>query len=123
MRISRRDFIYFLVLGSAGGVASYYLSRTQKLPVDEIFDLQGALALGKEYLLHYPDEKDNDRLVSVLFNDFTPQSVYDLQTYIKNKIQTDFEQSNTSLLKGWLLSRTEARFCALANMTDYIDIG
>ena len=75
--------------------------------------------LGQTYLQRFPDENR----ISTLLTNLTTRSVADdttdnhhRQTRIKRRIEHDFATGNTLLLKGWMLSRTEARQAALYSM-------
>ena len=73
--------------------------------------------IGKEYLNNYPDERSR----SVLLNSI--QSRFDVingrphspsWAELKKLIMDDFQTDEVVYLKGWALSRTEARLAALS---------
>jgi len=40
-----------------------------------------------------------------------------LKTVLNDKVKSDFEKGNTVNVKGWVLSETEARQCAVYSLT------
>jgi hypothetical protein len=74
--------------------------------------------LGRAYLKLKPDESccgtlSND-LLGNTDNDIgvETQDMSEVELQIEKRIKRDFETSNTVILKGWILSITEARQCA-----------
>ena len=65
--------------------------------------------LGDKYLFVNPGEKDID----VLWNLAVP---VDDSSHAAAAIKQDFEGGNVVTIDGWVLSRTEARHCALFSM-------
>ena len=76
--------------------------------------------LGTEYLSRYPEEADRDALVPLLFAglDLFPFRVEAerLHESFHRQIGADFENGRTLRFGGWILSRTELRLCALAEL-------
>ncbi len=73
-------------------------------------------SIGHAYRLKYPGENDLSALAdAIVFEHIHTERLpdSDLNDYIDNKIRQDFEQGDTLLLNGWMLSRTEARQTAL----------
>jgi hypothetical protein len=85
----------------------------------QICDLKTIKEIGMTYRLLRPSEKDADKLLSLLLTDTTGKPVSPdadkstIQTVLHNKMNQDFEKDNTVIVKGWILSVTEARQCAL----------
>ena len=65
--------------------------------------------LGKAYRRSHPGEDDIATLVALITAN-APDADLDL------KVSRDFEQDDTVQLQGWILSRTEARQCALFSL-------
>lgn len=81
----------------------------------------GARAVGKEYLRQAPEEADRLLLVDAICGpDPAMQRAvvhgddHQLRVAVRNQLRRDFADGRTVLIDGWLLSRTEARLCALA---------
>ena len=80
---------------------------------------QSALVIGRHYLDQCPAEADSDKLVDALLGeagskqDGEPPKAGDLLAFFQGKFAEDFGQGNTMMIDGWVLSKTEARLCAL----------
>ena len=73
-----------------------------------------AAHIGRAYLAKHEDERDVDVLRAHL-GDLVSQSGGDgLAERAGARIREDFATGRTVQVDGWLLSRTEARLCALA---------
>ena len=82
--------------------------------IDGIISQQRSAAIiGKSYLNQFDDERSADilmnRIRETLLRDTHP---IDKQTLLR-RIRGDFVRGDIVNLHGWLLSRTEARLCAL----------
>jgi hypothetical protein len=80
---------------------------------------RSARALGRHYLGQCPAEADCDALVELLLGEAEstqpgelPRSG-DLLAFFRKRFAEDFGRGNTVMIRGWVLSRTEARLCAL----------
>lgn len=62
------------------------------------------LAIGQAYLQHHPDEASQNRLARLVPADPV------LRTSL---VQADFAAGEVVSLGGWVLSRTECRYCAM----------
>ena len=112
MDISRRKFIAMGVIilpWLAGGMFSLRFKK------ETFFDLlptsHGTLQLGKIYLKSYPTEALDQTLIATLPD---PSFHRIWLSKVQDQIRSDFDSENVVYLKGWLLSRTEARVAALA---------
>lgn len=81
---------------------------------------RSARAIGKAYLELEPKEADTTYLVKAICGSgldlkraFLVRDDVLLRTAIANRIRHDFIKRRTVMIDGWLLSRTEARICAL----------
>ncbi|SRR5258706_5870872 len=96
------------------------LSQPQFLA--RICDDGEVLEIGKIYRNQVPDEAQEALLVSLLLADNTGKSISasteksSLASWIEQKIQNDFKTSRTVVVKGWVLSITEARQCAVYSL-------
>jgi hypothetical protein len=62
------------------------------------------LALGQAYLQHHPDEASQSRLARLVPAD---------PVHRASLVRADFAAGKVVTLGGWVLSRTECRYCAL----------
>ena len=83
-------------------------------------DPRSAREIGREYLKIAPDEQDPDILVERLvvdqgreWNRLAQQSPAQLFEAVRERHLADFVEERTVLVRGWVLSQTEARLCAL----------
>lgn len=79
-----------------------------------IMDTDELDKLGTEYLIKFPFESEEDVLLKLIFAKYPDEiSALKLESLIKEKVEIDFETNNVVILNGWILSKTEARQCAL----------
>ena len=71
-----------------------------------------AAIIGRTYLASSPQEGDPVKLVRHFMA--MAESTGDLRTAIGNRLRKDFDERKTVRVRGWVLSRTEARLCALS---------
>lgn len=74
-------------------------------------------AVGRTYLREQPQEADPAFLRRLLFNDSPPRTLGALQALIASASAKDFRNRDVVLIEGWIFSRSEARICALTNLT------
>jgi hypothetical protein len=67
----------------------------------------GVQAIGRAYLELEPREADADRLLELILGDAPASRVLE-------RVRLDFTEGRTVRLHGFILSRMEARLCALA---------
>ena len=76
------------------------------------------------YRLQTPAESEADKLAELLSMDSAGNKISSsnddlfIQNLINQKIKHDFETDNTVIVKGWVLTVTEARQCALLYAID-----
>ena len=127
--INRRTFLELLpaVLAIAPTVAELGLrgpadtSTADPSRLRDVFghQRQSALVIGRHYLDQCPAEADSNKLVDTLLlgeagskqHGETPNAG-DLLAFFQKKFAEDFDQGNTVMIDGWVLSKTEARLCA-----------
>jgi hypothetical protein len=122
----------FLQLSAMGGTVILVtgISCNQRHPVSydilgkpeelsQICDLKTLKEIGRAYQGQTASETDADKLATLLLTDSAGSTVSSasdksvIQTLLSKKIMQDFETGNIVILKGWILSVTEARQCAL----------
>jgi hypothetical protein len=116
--MKRRNFI---IIGTAGIAAAtlptafYFFRNVEFDPaladpksLSLIWDTETITDIGNKYRLQIPSEKSERSLVKLL-----EAPGPDLEQIITK----DFESENTVIIDGWILSKTEARQCALFSLT------
>lgn len=77
----------------------------------------GARNIGARYLSLVPAEGDERHLVNLLAKGAPGLMARDeARALLQNAVREDFDQGRTVELNGWVISRTEARLCALASL-------
>ncbi|MEM9354985.1 MAG: hypothetical protein AAGB04_02125 [Pseudomonadota bacterium] len=129
MRLSRREAVALLVLStlSISGAQSLFAgNRVEARTIaDLLYEYWGnaasvSVAIGDEYLTNVPSEADIQVLSEHIcppwtsrHAELTSASQGDIHRLIDDWRREDFELGETVLVSGWLLSKTEARLCAL----------
>ncbi|MDH5474800.1 MAG: hypothetical protein OEX22_03830 [Cyclobacteriaceae bacterium] len=118
--MKRRDFIIGTASIAAISIPSVYfylnhddtydplIAEPQSLSL--IWDTDAIIAIGVAYLRQFPDENSEQILVDKLVNNILGNQK---AGKLNNQVRKDFETGNTVLIDGWMLSKTEARQCAL----------
>ncbi len=124
--MKRRKFVLLAAAGAtaAGVPAWYFLSGEPEvdaaLPkptaLEQIWDTETISAIGKRYCEQFPAESRVRRLVHLLEEDAAARAAGQ-PAFSSQQIQQEFVQGNTVMVDGWVLSRTEARQCALHYLT------
>ena len=79
--------------------------------------------VGEAYLESTPSEAAVDRLVEAILAGLEDdagalrRTRAELHDQIARRVEQDFAEEATVCLRGWILSRTEARMCALAALS------
>jgi len=134
-RISRRKLLLTMVMAVALPAVlklrnHHSIERSLQSttgPIDHVLQLftatASAVVLGRLYLNRYPDEDSLDALASHLPLQTRNEGSADhgtelgaLHDQVRSQIRRDFESGNCVRIDGWVLSRTEARVCALATL-------
>lgn len=71
--------------------------------------------IGKTYRKQFSDENSEGKLVKLLSDFASTESTIPIEL-LRQQIAEDYHQSNTVMVDGWILSRTEARQCALFSL-------
>ena len=72
-----------------------------------------AAIIGDAYLTQFNDERSADILMSKIRESLLTDTQCINENILLSRIRADFERGDIVNLHGWLLSRTEARVCAL----------
>jgi len=130
--MNRRNFISLTTV-TAAAVSVPFLNCSSKpttlqknlaLPqtLAQITDQKTLYAIGKAFGAVNSNEYSVSKLEQQLIKNEGVQTISsatsakNLYTILNNNIQHDFETANTIILKGWVLSITEARQCALFSL-------
>lgn len=135
LRINRRQLLRMLAgyvsavgLASRSDAADRY--QSQALMPDAREDLieifprrESAVLIGREYLRLAPQEAHAKRLLDLIGSPGPPWAMPSsgriqpaMAQWLYEKQRGDFTQGRTVLIQGWMLSRTEARLCALISL-------
>lgn len=119
--MKRRNFIILSSLGVAALGASYwylmyseegyYNSLHYPDTLSSIWDTQTIMEIGMEYRNQVPNEDSEEFLFQSLSSQ-TSNTISNLKTF-RALVRRDFELEKTMMIKGWIISITEARQCAL----------
>ena len=76
---------------------------------------KSVIETGQAYLKQFPDENTQDKLRQLLLDKDAPLSsgAKAIHEYFNTKTVEDFNTGQTVMVNGWVLSRIEARQCAL----------
>ena len=123
----RRDFIQLSAFAAAAISFPLLHSCNQSsenaiaTPVflSRLFDEQTIGDAGKAYIKNTPAENDEKKLIQLIGDNgpilkSTDQNA--IHNFLDQKVKEDFATGNTVLVKGWVLSVTEARQCALYSL-------
>jgi hypothetical protein len=118
---------------SAAGVASFYIpavgcnshyklaNKTVAQPqlLAHICEEKTIKEIGTAYKRQVPVEEGAQKLARLILTDTSGKAIPEttdnntLQALLNQKIAHEFETGQTVMVKGWVLSQTEARQCAL----------
>lgn len=82
------------------------------LTLTNIWDKETLLKIGNTYTETFSDENTKNKLIRLIKNG---------GTNLELKISADFKNNNIVVINGWMLSKTEARQCALFSLTQSED--
>ena len=110
-------------LGCSTGSAVANKAWVRPDPLSHICDEKTLKEIGVAYRKKFTDESNEDQLANLLLtsndNKLFPENSGDaiIHSMLGKKIQEDFETGKTVVVKGWILSKTEAQQCALFSFT------
>ena len=123
--MKRRKFILLTGLGvSAIAIPTWYYKYrdlaydpllTEPELLSYIWDGNTISEIGEMYRKQVSNENSERKLVSLILNNVSS----DLTTteMLRQQITYDYKSGDTVMVGGWILSRTEARQCALFSLT------
>ena len=124
--MARKTFLALSGLGLAAlalPVSCQFSEKREQLAVlarpaglSQVSDTATLLSVGAQYRERQADENDEDLLFELLLSGSSgpPDSLFQM---LLGRIRADYEKNDTLVLDGWVLSRTEARQCALFSFT------
>jgi hypothetical protein len=122
--MKRRDFILFGAGLSITPLVSACRNDSKWLPllskpttVTQFCDQAELLSIGQAYTQMHPVENDRIKLQDLILQDLRADTDQQLLANLDKKKRQEFSTLNTVIVKGWVLSRTEARQCALYTLT------
>lgn len=121
----------WLLIGlSAAGMTASWPYRWGRITDESIdsrllkhfFPCEPALAarIGTLYLEAVPRERSQQRLAEMVLGVRRPESTFDPATmvaHVRARRDRDYLDGDLVAINGWLLTRTEARLCALASLS------
>jgi hypothetical protein len=124
--MKRRTFIIAASSVAVGLPAAYYVNK-QKNKTNPLTtpDLLGRFCnektlweIGNAYRALVPDENEKQKLIDIVLTDSNGKKIKasnysDVEELVTKKVQEDFLKSEIIIIKGWVISKTEARQCAL----------
>jgi len=127
--MKRRHFIFYTVISTAA-VSIPFLNCSspdpeldKKLAMPETlaqtYDEKTIMEIGQAYGKTYPDEYSISDLEKLLTKTETGKSIAGsestemINSTLNAMVKKDFQTGDTVVLNGWILSKTEARQCAL----------
>lgn len=123
-RLTRRGFLAAAGLAAVGGGGFVYrvwasggfnpdLEQTAEV-AKLLAELAPARRIGRAYLAENPNEASEETLVRLLAKDGVRDDTQArLSANARRAVRRDYDSGRTVLVQGWMLSRTEARLCAL----------
>jgi len=129
--MKRRNFIIGATIVGVGLPTSYYIKKHYWKSGEAVFTPdtlsnfcgEGTLReIGEEYRQRVPAENDKQKLTDLILADktgkqFSSSDKVNINEFIEKKNQEEFLAFNSITLKGWIISITEARQCALLSLT------
>jgi hypothetical protein len=129
--MNRRTFIRITGITAAVSTTPWLTSCSRKSRWTDVLAVPETLgkfcgkeelvAIGKVYIQSSPGERNASVLEEALLrgddqNKYEPSSIESLTQFINEKIAHDFSTHHLEVIRGWVLSRTEARQTALYSL-------
>lgn len=126
--MKRKKFIALAAVSAAAVPLAYYSYQKSKKVYNQV-NFPAMLAqfctaeelkgIGNAYLQTVPEEKDAEKLKSLLLAGITATTVNsnNADEHLNKKTEDDFLKQNIKVLNLWVVTHTEARQCALFSLT------
>jgi hypothetical protein len=125
-RFTRREFLLLsAVFGATVAAGRVWHEPAGSAPATDagllvslVRPLASARVIGAAYLAATPSEADPVRLADAILAGLEggPRTPAATRRRLARRIERDFGANETVTLDGWIVSRTEARLCALAHL-------
>ena len=104
-----------LPLAEGCSSGSKEMSVAQPLLLSHLIDVKGIKEAGIAYRKTHKAEDNQQKLAELLLGgkDITSLGRDEIQTSLEKQVTADFKSGKALVVKGWVLSLTEARQCAL----------
>jgi hypothetical protein len=121
-KMRRRQFLaYLTVLGGGAGALLVLVHRDRRkrsvaLQLETLLGNEDGVAeIGRAYLRLEPTENEIQLLSDRIFSEIRWDLLQSggVREVIARRVREDFRQGRVVRLQGWVVSRTEARLCAL----------
>jgi hypothetical protein len=130
VNMKRRNFIALTTLSAAavsvpflscaGSTTEWEKKLATPQTLSRLTDENTIIAIGKTYGSLHTEEYTKEALADRLQKDNQGNiAVKDVEALLEKNIYEDLDQGNTIVLNGWVLSKTEARQCALFSLTHH----
>lgn len=127
--MKRSAFIYYVAVGAAMVVVPLPGCKNKQISVLEkpqllsrICDVNTIIDIGKSYRRTFPDNSRQQLMDNIMagtegkiFPEVSSNS--SIASFVEEKVKDDFKSGRILVIKGWVLSETEARQCALFSIT------
>ena len=98
-----------------------YSTKASVTPLESLkalfTNLQYPKAIGLHYLQSFSEEGSPAFLTKAILGDEETRGPKQLRAILAQKREEEFRDGNIAIVAGWVLSRTEARVCALMALT------
>jgi hypothetical protein len=124
--MKRRNFILLTGVGISAIALPTWYYKYRDLEYDQLLNEPGLLSnildgnsiseIGGIYRKKFSNENSEHKLVTLLSTSVSAD-LTSTPSMIEQKITDDYKTGNIVMVDGWVLSRTEARQCALFSLT------
>jgi hypothetical protein len=127
--MKRRNFIIYASTTAVVLPVAYYIEKhywqSDPLVSPELLgkfcNIYELREIGKIYRAMKPEESQKEQLINLLLTNYknqksTTSDKLEISKMINQKIHDEFVANKTILIKGWFISITEARQCALISL-------
>jgi hypothetical protein len=128
MTLDRRRFLQLTAAGMVGALAGSACTRDtgedahalERPALIEMLGADRALEIGMQYRAAVPRENTVAALHAAISSSRRRKFPWILRQSIEERVHDDFVAGRTVVLRGWVLSQTEARQCALYSLSVYV---
>ena len=127
VNIGRRKFCLLALIGTGAAASGLLFLDPFSGRVEDrlilklganIYDSEFVVRLGEKYLQKFSEESSLDELQRLLFENWEITPERGVEEVFAEQVQLDFVNRNTVDIDGWILSRTELRFCGVLKLLE-----